>query len=135
MIELALHGKGNGVYQKAISERQEISFKYLDQIIASLKTSGLVEHVDGRMSGYTLSKEPDKISIYDIYKAFEHELAIIDCLAGEEACKRERLCAARDFWEELNKLIVEYMESTSLYKLAQKQEKINGRETASMFYI
>jgi Rrf2 family protein len=135
MIELAMHWKGKGVFQKEISERQEISFKYLDQIIASLKASGLVDNAEGRMSGYTLTKDPGDISIYDVYKAFEHELVIIDCLTEEGICKRDRLCAAREFWNDLNRLIIEYMESTSLNELAQKQQKINESETASMFYI
>jgi len=135
MIELAMHWKGKGVFQKEISERQEISFKYLDHIIASLKASDLVKNAEGRMSGYVLAKQPDKISIYDIYKAFENELTIIDCLAGEGNCKRDDICATRDFWDKLNKLIVEYMTSTNLKELAEKQVKINERETAIMFYI
>ena len=135
MIELAIHGNGEGVLQKEISERQEISFKYLDQIINSLKVSGLIANADGRMSGYTITKDPAKISVYDIYKAFEHELTIIDCLAGEGICKRDRLCAAREFWNDLNNLIVEYLKSIKLKELSQKQEKINESEAANMFHI
>ena len=135
MIEIAMHGEDKGVYQKEISERQEISFKYLDQIIASLKAAGLIVNSDGRMSGYILSKEPAEISVYDIYKAFGHELMIIDCLDGEGNCKRESKCATREFWKDLNNLIVKYLDSTSLKDLAQKQAKINERESASMFYI
>ena len=135
MIELAMHGSDTGVYQKEISERQEISFKYLDQIIASLKASGLIVNSEGRMSGYILSKNPEEINVYDVFKAFQHELMIIDCLQGEGNCSREGKCATRDFWDGLNKLIVEYLESTSLNDLAQKQVAINERESESMFYI
>jgi Rrf2 family protein len=135
MIELAMHWNSRGVFQKDISERQEISLKYLDQIIASLKASGLIVKSNGRMSGYVLTKDPERISVYDVYKAFEPELAIIDCLAGEGICKRDRLCAVREFWNELNKIIVEYLESTKLIDLAHKQQQINDSEVASMFYI
>ncbi len=135
MIELAMHGNDKGVYQKEISERQEISFKYLDQIIASLKTSGLIVNSEGRMSGYILSKNPEKINVYDIYKAFQHELMIIDCLKGEGNCSRESKCATREFWNDLNNLIVDYLKSTNLKDLAQKQEAINERESERMFYI
>ena len=135
MIELAMHGSDTGVYQKEISERQEISFKYLDQIIASLKASGLIANSEGRMSGYVLTRDAEKINVYDVYKAFQHELMIIDCLKGEGNCSREGKCATRDFWDGLNKLIVEYLESTSLNDLAQKQVAINERESESMFYI
>lgn len=135
MIELAMHGNETGVFQKEISERQEISFKYLDQIIASLKASGLIENSEGRMSGYVLSKSAEEINVYDVYKAFQHELMIIDCLKGEGNCSREGKCATRDFWSGLNSLIVEYLESTNMKNLADKQEAINQRESASMFYI
>jgi len=135
MIELAMHGNETGVYQKEISERQEISFKYLDQIIASLKASGLIVNSEGRMSGYVLTENPEKINVYDVYKAFQHELRIIDCLDGEGNCSRENKCATRDFWRDLNNLIVDYFKSTNLKELADKQEAINEREEESMFYI
>ena len=135
MIELAMQWNGRGVYQKEISERQGISFKYLDQIIASLKASGLIVNSAGRMSGYMLTKDPEKISVYDIFNAFEHELAIIDCLTGEGICNRDRTCSSRDFWNDLNRVIIEYMESTKLDDLAQKQRQINEREAVNMFYI
>jgi len=135
MIELAMHGNDSGVYQKEISERQEISFKYLDQIIASLKASGLIVNAEGRMSGYILSQNSEEINIYDIYKAFQHELKIIECLDGEGHCSREHKCATREFWSDLNDLIVNYFKSTKLKELADKQVAINERESESMFYI
>ena len=135
MIELAMHSNNGGVYQKEISERQEISFKYLDQIIASLKASGLIVNSTGRMSGYVLTKDPEEISVYDIFQAFEHKLAIIDCLTGEGICSRDRTCASRDFWNDLNRIIIDYLESTTLNDLAQKQRVINENESINMFYI
>jgi Rrf2 family protein len=135
MIDIAMHGEDKGVFQKEISERQEISFKYLDQIIASLKASGLIVNAEGRNSGYMLSKDSENVNVYDVYKSFEHELMIIDCLKGEGYCPRESKCATQEFWGGLNDLIVNYLESTSLKDLAVRQGAINQREEASMFYI
>ena len=135
MIELAMHWKEGGVYQKEISERQEISFKYLDHLVSSLKASGLIENADGRMSGYVLTKNPNDISIYDIYKAFEPELAITDCLTEDNLCERSSICASKEFWSGLNKLIIDYLENAKLQDLAQKQKQINDTQAASMFYI
>ena len=135
MIELAMHWKDKGVFQKEISERQEISFKYLDHLISSLKASGLIENAGGRMSGYVLTKDPDDISIYDIYKAFEPELAIIECLTDDSTCMRSRVCATKEFWNGLNKRIIDYLEGTSLQDLAQKQKQMNEEKAESMFYI
>lgn len=103
--------------------------------IASLKASGLITNYEGRMSGYVLSRDAEEINVYDIYRAFQHELMIIDCLSGEGNCSREQACATREFWSGLNDLIVNYMESTKLEDLAQKQEAINERKSESMFYI
>ena len=135
MLELALNFAGEGVFQKEISERQEISFKYLDQLISSLKASGLITNAGGRMSGYVLTKDPADISMYDIYKAFEPSLAIADCLAGESDCSRNGICAVKGFWTGLNRLIIEYMESTKLRDLAEKQKKMNEEKTVPMFHI
>ncbi len=135
MIELAMHWQGEGVFQKEISERQEISFKYLDHLISSLKASGLIESAGGRMSGYVLTKDPGDINMYDIYKAFEPELTIVDCLADGSTCTRSGECATKEFWDGLNKLIIGYLEDTKLLDLSQKQKKLNEDQAASMFYI
>ena len=96
MIEIAMHRGEGGILQKEISERQEISFKYLDAIIASLKASGLIVNAAGRMSGYILSRNPEDISVYDIYKAFEKELLVADCLAEESSVKQDFFCSAKE---------------------------------------
>ncbi len=134
MIELAMQ-EGKGVFQKEISERQEISFKYLDRIIASLKAAGLILKREGRMSGYKLSRDPGKISVYDIYRAFEHDLAIVDCMNGEGQCGREQYCASKAFWSGLNDMMAGYMESVSLKELARQQEELNEYKAPSMYYI
>ena len=125
MIELVLNEKQEGMYQKDIAKNQDISFKYLDQIISALKSSGLITTVGGKKSGYKLVQDPKEISMYDIFKAFNSDLEIIECLSNEEECIKEHKCAARNFWHVLNDTIIEYMQSFSLDKLAQEQKKIN----------
>ena len=136
MIELALNNenKNSGIFQKDISEKQGISLKYLDQIIAALKAAGLLVNVAGKKSGYRISKDPEKISIYDIYKAFEHDLYIIDCLNKDSKCDREDYCAAKEFWNNLNKHIIKYMDSIKLKELSDKQAEIKIEED-NMYYI
>lgn len=119
MLELALHSETEeGVYQKDISEKQAVSVKYLDQIIAALKKAGLVSNVGGKKSGYKLGRPAAEISIYDIYRAFEDELAIIDCLVTGSHCPGKKHCVMKDYWCELNETIRENMESMNLEKLA-----------------
>ena len=135
MIEIAMHGGRGGILQKEISERQKISFKYLDPIIASLKASGLIVNAAGRMSGYILSRSPEEISVYDIYKAFEKELLIADCLAEKKIPARDYLFTAREFWHELNEAIKQHLQSVKLKDLAEKQLEIQEEKTENMFYI
>lgn len=135
MIELALNKNNEGTFQKEIAKSQEISFKYLDQIISTLKSSGLIINVAGRKSGYRITKSADKITIYDIYKAFNSDLKIIDCLGEDYSCKKENQCAAMGFWHGLNERIILYMQSTTLEDLAQEQANINQNNEEITFHI
>ena len=135
MIEIAMHRGGGGVLQKAISERQDISFKYLDAIIASLKASGLIVNASGRMSGYILAKSPEDISVYDIYKAFEKELLVADCLGEGGTGNQEYHSSAKEFWSTLNEQVITYLKSAKLSDLAKRQLEINEKKSENMFYI
>jgi len=135
MIEIALNWNGEGVFQKEISQKQEISFKYLDQIISSLKASGLIVNSEGRGSGYKLSRDPESISVYDVYRAFENDLCIVDCLSAGTDCKRDHICPTKDFWQQFNKHMVDFLDSTTIGDLAEKQRKLQQSEELNMFFI
>ena len=130
-----MHREKGGILQKEISERQEIYFKYLDAIIASLKAAGLIVNASGRMSGYILSRPAETISVYDIYKAFDQELLIAGCLADAEAEKQDFYCSAREFWHDLNEAIKDHLRSVKLSELAERQIEIKEKEVENMFYI
>jgi Rrf2 family protein len=128
MIELAMPDRDRGILQKDISKNQNISMKYLDHIIAYLKAAGLINNVAGKKSGYRLARSADKISVYDIYRAFERDLTVIDCLSEEGSCGRDKICAARSFWNKLNEKIVNYMESVRLSDLSEKQLQLSIKD-------
>jgi Rrf2 family protein len=136
LLELALNNDNQiGIYQKEISERQNISNRYLDHIIASLKTAGLVTNVGGKKSGYKLSKKPSEISMYDVYKAFDNKMQIIDCLVDDNNCPGKQSCSAREFWQDLNNCTSNYMESVKLTDIAERQKSINKTKTNVMYHI
>ncbi len=135
MLELAMNRNNEGLFQKEISKNQDISFKYLDQIVAALKRAGLIKTVAGHKSGYKITRPANQISVYDIYKAFESELIIVDCLSNSENCKKDNSCAAKDFWSGLNEHIKSYLISTNLEQLVNKQLEINQNKEEIMFYI
>ncbi len=136
MIEMAMSENGTGIFQKEIAKRQNISYKYLDHIIAALKTKGLITNVEGKKSGYHLALKAENITVYDIYQAFEPSLQIIDCINDQTVCKNDSHCVAQELWGGLNKKIVAYLEGITLKELADKQIAINkNNETSGFYYI
>jgi Rrf2 family protein len=114
MLEIALDETKSGVFQKEIAENQKISIKYLDQIIRSLKTAGLIVNVRGKKSGYILTRKPSEITMLDIHNAFEPGICVIDCFHDSVHCELEKICKTRNFWRNLNKLIHNYFKSVTL---------------------
>ena len=124
LLELGLHDGNTGLFQKDIATNQQLSEKYLDPIIAALKISGLITNVSGKKSGYILNRPKSEITIYDVYRAFEPELAIIHCVNKPVTCFVSRICVANEYWMGLNDTITKYLKSTSLDDLVKKHLKI-----------
>lgn len=116
-MEIANSDPGKGTFQKDIAIRQDLSLKYLDQIVHALKTANLICNVSGRKSGYILTREPGKITIFDIHRAFEPEICLVECLSKNYNCVRCGQCKARDFWIQLNNLVIGYFKSVTLEDL------------------
>jgi Rrf2 family protein len=117
MIETALYD-ATGIYQKDIARQQGISIKYLDQIIAALKNCGLITKAEDHRQGYVLAVPASKITIYDIYRAFEPELGVVPCIPDEGYCNKKSHCAAVHFWSGLNQHMKKYFQSVTLADLA-----------------
>jgi len=120
MIELAKDELGEGVFQKDISKNQDISIKYLDQIIQSLKVAGLITNVKGKKSGYILTRKSSEITVYDVHRAFENDICIIDCMGLNFTCERQDECNAQYFWKGLNNTVIDYLKGTTIDMLVKK---------------
>ena len=116
MIDLAVNDKGDYVSLKDISNRQEVSLKYLEQIMAMLNKAGYVKSTRGNNGGYRLAKSPEEYKVGDILRKTEGDLAPIACVNGEECGKREN-CKTFKFWQGLDKVINEYVDSKTLADL------------------
>ncbi|HNW50946.1 MAG TPA: Rrf2 family transcriptional regulator [Prolixibacteraceae bacterium] len=124
MVELANDANGEGIFQKDISVHQDISVKYLDHIIHSLKAAGLITSTKGKKSGYILTRKPSEISIYDIHTALENEICVIECLSSGINCTRMDECSVQPFWKGLNQVVIEYFKNTSLEEIASGKLKV-----------
>ena len=116
MIDLAVNDKGAYVSLKDISNRQEVSLKYLEQIMAMLSKAGYVKSTRGNNGGYRLAKSPEEYKVGDILRKTEGDLAPIACVNGEECGKREN-CKTFKFWQGLDNVINEYVDSKTLADL------------------
>lgn len=135
MVDIALHQNDEGVLQKEISHRQDISNKYLDQIISALKKAGLIRTIRGRKSGYILTRIPEHISIYEIYKAFEGDLNIgerrVSATVQHSAANR----SAAEYWDELNKEIAKKLQKDTLNTICEKQARYDSLSDENMYFI
>lgn len=117
LIEISSRENNTGVLQKEISDKQEIPLKYLDSIIAGLRRAGLIVNYSGKRSGYLLTKPPHHISVYEVYRAFEPELTMVNCACPGNECNRIDICPAKDYWAELSNHIKMQMESTTVAQI------------------
>ncbi len=128
MIELAGEfGKGP-LQLKQVAKRQDISDKYLEQVMAPLRTQGIVYTRKGNRGGYALARPPEQITLYEIVYAVEGSMAPVPCVDNTSLCARVNICASRDLWERLKHLIGNELKSMNLADLAAEQEnKAAGR--------
>lgn len=117
MVDLAMNNNGNFISLKDIATRQEISNKYLEQIIAMLNKKGYLETARGNNGGYKLAKKPSEYKIGDILRATEGDLTPIYCLTEEGKCTRKENCKTHSFWKGLDNVISEYVDSKTLEDL------------------
>ena len=124
MLDLALSEVDRPVTLAGISERQEISLSYLEQLFSRLRRNGLVKSVRGPGGGYRIAKALDDISVSDIITAVDEQIDATQC-GGNENCHEERRCMTHDLWSSLNIRILEYLSGVSLAELVASQR--NGK--------
>ena len=118
MIDLAEHQADGFIPLKVIAERQEISEKYLENIIKLLVRAKLLTGVRGKGGGYRLAKAPEQYTVESILRITEDSMAPVSCLdANADACSRSAECRTLPMWRGLDKLITEYIENITLADL------------------
>jgi Rrf2 family iron-sulfur cluster assembly transcriptional regulator len=122
MIDLALRSTNGPVALAAISQRQQISLSYLEQLFGKLRRRELVESTRGPGGGYSLGRGADQISVADIILAVDEALDATGC-AGKENCMGDDAgrCMTHELWASLNAKMIEYLGSITLRKLVDDQ--------------
>ena len=135
MLQLAMHYQNNPVQLREIADEEEISVKYLEHLISTLKAAGLVRAIRGSRGGYVLNESPDKISLLDIVECLEGCLCLVDCVCNPELCHRHSSCATRDIWVEINRRIEEVLGSQTLDDLMHTYRRKLQSGSDKMYYI
>jgi len=127
MVQLAEH-YGQGPLQiKSIAENQDISVKYLEQLITMLKSGGFVRSIRGAKGGYMLVKPPEEIKVSGIFAALEGPLVTIECVDDEEACERAQDCATREVWAKMHTAIMRVLDSISLADIVKRSLELHKK--------
>jgi len=127
MLELALNYKNGALSIKDIAERQDISAKYLVQIITALKAAGLVVSVRGSGGGYLLSRPPSQISLGEVIRSLEGSIAPVHCADDGNVCPRTEFCVTHDVWVQMKKSVDNIINSLDLEKMVKRQKQKNAK--------
>lgn len=127
MLDIARHGENCSVSMKEVAERQDISFKYLEQIVNLLIKAGFVQSRRGSHGGYRLTRAPEEYTIADILRVTEGALAPVACLAGEtNQCPRVDECPTLKVWEGLYDTVNTYLEGVTIADIMKQEDEAGG---------
>lgn len=129
MIDLAVYGKDQYISLKSISNRQNLSEAYLEQLFAALKKGGLIKSIRGAQGGYTLASDPEKIKVGTILRVLEGSLSTTDCLDGKSSCGDDcSCCVSKSVWIKMTESLNEAADSISLASLVEDYKNRNHIE-------
>ena len=124
LLDLAQHQNEGVVQTSEISIRQNISIKYLEQIIRPLKKAKLVKSVRGPKGGHMLAKKPKKITLGDITRLFEGQSDLVDCISKPETCPKSDDCVVRLAWQKATIALYKELDSISIANLLENKNKV-----------
>lgn len=128
MIDLATYNTGLPVSLKDIAKRQEVSEKYLEQIIATLNKAGYVRGIRGAQGGYMLTKDPKDYTVGMILRLTEGDMKPVACLASDAApCNRRDTCVTIRLWEKLDEAISGVIDNITVADLLLWKDELSDQ--------
>lgn len=125
MLDLAQHNTGEWIKVKDIAARQDISEKYLEQIIATLNKAGYVNSVRGAQGSYRLARDPQEYTVGMILRLMEGSIAPVACVEEDSCdCQQCDTCETLDVWKELYNAINQVVDGVTLADLAAKHQPV-----------
>ncbi len=124
ILELAIKYDNGPIFLKDISSSQDISLKYLGQIVIKLKSAGIVTSTRGAHGGYSLAKHPKEIKLSDVLEALDGPFILVECIDDPEKCSRYRDCITRLYWLDINNKFYNILDSITIYDIMIKKSTV-----------
>lgn len=134
LLDLALYAEQGPTPLRDIAERQQLSPKYLEQVLVALQTADLVRAVRGPKGGYVLSRPPARINLREAYEVLEGSEGFVRCTTDPKVCARASICVAQEVWASLYETCMKALESITLEDLAQRARQKQSL-SADEYYI
>ncbi|MEE9369948.1 MAG: Rrf2 family transcriptional regulator [Sedimentisphaerales bacterium] len=123
MLELAENHGGGPLQIKVIANRQDISIKYLEQLMAILRSGGFVRSIRGPKGGYMLSKVPAQIKLDELFTCLEGPVVTVECVEDENYCARVADCMTRRVWAQVQAAMMKVLQSMTLQDLVNRAKE------------
>jgi Rrf2 family iron-sulfur cluster assembly transcriptional regulator len=134
MIDLAMRQHQGPVTLAGISQRQKISLSYLEQLFGKLRRHELVESTRGPGGGYSLARPMKEVTVADIIFAVDEPIDATQC-GGKANCQEEGECMTHELWSNLNKKMIEYLDSVSLGELVEQQRSREQKQAPKQISV
>jgi Rrf2 family cysteine metabolism transcriptional repressor len=122
IVELAQHEGKRPLQLKAIAERQDISVKYLEQLMSLLRSGGFVRSVRGSKGGYVLARPPEQVRLDQVFRCLEGPVTTAECTENQDYCERSADCAAREVWMKVEEAILRVLSSITLADMVSRTQ-------------
>ena len=126
MVDIAQYGGDSPVSLRDVARRQQLSDKYLEQIVTPLSKAGLVRSVRGAGGGYLLTRRVEEYSVGDILRPLEGDLAPVECATDEGFCERSCDCVTVELWQDIHRAVSAVVDGTTLADLLERQLSKQG---------
>lgn len=124
LVDLAVNGAEEAVSVGSIAQRQDISERYLEQLMAKLKRAGIVKSTRGAKGGYVLAKDEEEITIGEVLRALEGSLEPVDCPGlGEQGCSGSDTCVTKYVWKRINEGVNQIVDEITLRSLMEESRQ------------
>lgn len=120
ILELAEKDGSGPLRVKTIAQSQDISAKYLEQLMSILKSAGFVRSIRGSKGGYMLAKAPNQIKLSDVFDCLEGHVTTVECVEDKDYCARAADCVARQVWAQVQQAITNVLQSITLQDLVDR---------------